>query len=176
MPIFRGIWGNLGLVISPAFEFSSLHNTYLGALTRAISYATEILRKAMKNSTSVFDKALEDIIFPVVIITMAVAVAYDEGQDEEREPKRRRSYPRSDYRGSAWMKMLECDARLMDSSTREAENFRRQFRFPFPFYTKLVEECKWKRWFGRAGCIGAVGRQAIPVKQKLSIFSRSASE
>ncbi|CAN0301935.1 unnamed protein product [Discosporangium mesarthrocarpum] len=74
------------------------------------------------------------------------------------------------------MKMLYCEVCLMDPSIREAKKFRREFRLPFPFYTKLVEDSKRKHWFGRAGCTDAVGRQAIPFELKLSIFSRSASD
>ncbi|CAM9335064.1 unnamed protein product [Discosporangium mesarthrocarpum] len=60
----------------------------------------------------------------------------------------------------------------MDSSTREAKNFRRQLRLPFQFYTTPVEKCKRKRWFRRAGRTGAVGRQAIPILAVLQILGR----
>ncbi|CAM9609651.1 unnamed protein product, partial [Discosporangium mesarthrocarpum] len=44
--------------------------------------------------------------------------------------------------------------------------FRRRFRLPFPFYKKLVEECKRERWFGRLGSADTVGHASIPVELK----------
>ncbi|CAM9351024.1 unnamed protein product [Discosporangium mesarthrocarpum] len=79
----------------------------------------------------------------------------------------RRSYPRPDYRASEWMNMALKKALLTDPSTHEASKRRRRFRLPFPFYKKLVEECKQERWFGRLDSRDAIGRSSIPVELKL---------
>ncbi|CAN0014337.1 unnamed protein product [Discosporangium mesarthrocarpum] len=47
--------------------------------------------------------------------------------------------------------MILKDSLLAGPSTHEASKFRRRLRWPFPFYKKLVEECKRERWFGRLG-------------------------
>ncbi|CAM9550102.1 unnamed protein product, partial [Discosporangium mesarthrocarpum] len=65
----------------------------------------------------------------------------------------RRSYPRPDYRASVWMYMVLKESLLADLSIHETSKFRRRFRLPFPFYKKLVEECKRERWFGRLGWV-----------------------
>ncbi|CAM9470001.1 unnamed protein product [Discosporangium mesarthrocarpum] len=60
-----------------------------------------------------------------------------------------RSYPRPDCRASVWMNMALKESLLAGPSTHEASNFWRRFRLAFPFYNRLVKECKRARWFGR---------------------------
>ncbi|CAM9570967.1 unnamed protein product [Discosporangium mesarthrocarpum] len=90
-----------------------------------------------------------------------------EDQQPERRVMQRRSYPRPDHQASVWMNMVLKEALLTDPSIHEASKFRRRFRLPFPFYKKLVEECKRERWFGRLDSRDTVGRSSIPVELKL---------
>lgn len=75
--------------------------------------------------------------------------AEDENSEDEPRPKRRRTaVPRADYRSFPWAKMLEKHDLLLDSSSREAKQFRRRFRVPYPFFLSLVEEVKAGGWDG----------------------------
>ncbi|CAM9570424.1 unnamed protein product [Discosporangium mesarthrocarpum] len=81
----------------------------------------------------------------------------------------RKSCPRPDYQASVWMNTVLKESLLAEPSTHETSEFRRPFQLPFPFYKKLVEECKRERWCGRLGSGDAVGRASIPVEVKLLV-------
>ncbi|CAB1105184.1 unnamed protein product [Ectocarpus sp. CCAP 1310/34] len=96
----------------------------------------------------------------------------DEEDDEEPRPKRRRTVrPRADYRTLPWARMLEKADLLQDPSTREAKQFRRRFRVPYPFFLSLVDEVKAGNWPGFTTDefeLGGRGtRRCIPVETKV---------
>ena len=98
--------------------------------------------------------------------------AEDEEEEDEPPPKRRRQVvPRADYRSLPWAKMLEKTDLLMDPTTREAKQFRRRFRVPYPFFVSLVDEVKAGNWRGfttdEFELGGRGSRRCIPVEIKV---------
>ncbi|CAB1099763.1 unnamed protein product [Ectocarpus sp. CCAP 1310/34] len=70
----------------------------------------------------------------------------EDGCDGEPRPKRRLTVrPRADY-ALPRARVLEKADLLQDPSTREAKQFRRRFRVPYPFFLSLVDEVKAGKW------------------------------
>ncbi|CAM9797307.1 unnamed protein product, partial [Discosporangium mesarthrocarpum] len=85
---------------------------------------------------------IERLIEELIIHVVKRQLEDSEDQQPQRRVMPRRSYPRPGYRASVWMNMVLKDSLLADPSTHEASKVRRRFRLPYPFYKKLVEECK----------------------------------
>lgn len=101
----------------------------------------------------------------------------DESSDDGPKPKRRRTVvKRSDYRSLPWARMLEKVDLLSDPSTREAKQFRRRFRVPYPFFLDLVQDVKAGNWAGFTTDefeLGGRGtRRCIPVEIKVRWASK----
>lgn len=58
------------------------------------------------------------------------------------------------------------DGELADPTSDAAKVFRDRFRVPHPFFLKLVELSREKKWFSEAG-EDAAGRKGIPVELKV---------
>ncbi|CAB1097890.1 unnamed protein product [Ectocarpus sp. CCAP 1310/34] len=95
----------------------------------------------------------------------------EEEEEDNREIKRRRVYPRKDYNISGWaiqlqeLKDLEVDG-IVDPTSRPARRFRESFRLPYPFFVELVALVKQRDWFP-TGKQDASGRRGIPVQLKV---------
>lgn len=118
-----------------------------------------------------------DDLLPEVALAAALA-AIDDCQEDflsdaepEDEPvrtkfKRGRRKER-DTKTCAWAQMLK-DEDLKDGSSTAAKRFRQDFRVPYPFFLRLVEVVKSKKWFATAQ-YDACGRQCHPVEHKVSL-------
>ncbi|CAB1103138.1 unnamed protein product [Ectocarpus sp. CCAP 1310/34] len=97
----------------------------------------------------------------------------EEEEEDNREIKRRRVYPRKDYNISGWaiqlqeLKDLEVDG-IVGPTSRPARRFRESFRLPYPFFVELVALVKQRDWFP-TGKQDASGRRGIPVQLKVNI-------
>ncbi|CAB1109500.1 unnamed protein product [Ectocarpus sp. CCAP 1310/34] len=97
----------------------------------------------------------------------------EDGEDEDEPPpkRRRQVVPRADYRSMPWAKMLEKTDLLMDPTTREAKQFRRRFRVPYPFFVSLVDDVKAGNWpdftTDEFELGGRGSRRCIPVEIKV---------
>ena len=120
-----------------------------------------------------------DVLLPATALAVAL-VALDEVQRDglslEVEPvdklpreKRTRSHRKQrDVKTCAWARFLEGKA-LDDSPSITAEQFRVDFRIPYPFFLRLMELVESKDWFPTAAK-DAVGRPSHPVEHKVSLW------
>ena len=101
----------------------------------------------------------------------ALALLEDEfnGADENEASgvaRRRRVYVRPDYEQSAWSVMLRSKEDLNNPSSRQAKQFRRRFRLPYPVFTHLVDIIRERSWL-RSKEKGVAGRKCIPLEMKV---------
>lgn len=111
----------------------------------------------------------------LLAVLLAIMDEFDDDEDDlftaqsemtppqaKRSRKQRR---RRDVKTCAWAQLLE-DPELNDPESMAAKEFRQDFRLPYPFFLRLVELVKTKRWFstGESDC---AGRAAHPVEHKV---------
>ena len=84
------------------------------------------------------------------------------------EKKRRRTYPRHNYKESVWWHFLSKPT-VQDEKHRDGKLFRRRFRVPFELYRQLLHLCRdgsLKKYF-LCRENDAVGRPSVPLELKL---------
>lgn len=109
---------------------------------------------------------------------LAALLAYERSEpggvlassDEDDEPPAKRArqvFERRDYNESEWMQMLQ-DPELHDPESKAAEDFRDDYRVPYPLFAELVAMAKRGEWFPmRDDERDVAGRQCIPVELKV---------